>query len=104
RKARRARVHGRGAARRVAGRSLRPMSLTASAVLFGDQNVEAQNDAEPAGQAEAFPFVASVSGTAQQVNVYVRSTATLRVALYSDASGRPGSLLTSGTTTPAAAP
>ena len=52
-----------------------------------------------AGRAEAFRFEETMAGMAQQISVYVpaQTTATTLLAgLYSDKSGSPGSLLTSG--------
>jgi hypothetical protein len=71
---------------------------TSGSVLFGDQNLESQGDAEPSGQAEAFPFTAATGGTASTITVYVGNAATLNVALYGDSGGTPGSLIASGST------
>jgi hypothetical protein len=68
-------------------------------VLLGDQNIESIVASNPAGSAEAFSFVDQISGTPTSINVYVdaRNRATTLVAgLYSDRSGHPGSLLTTG--------
>ena len=75
---------------------------TATAVLFGEQNIEPTVDNNSPGMAEAFPFAGKLSGTTQAVAVYVdsRNRATQLVAgVYSDANGQPGSRLASGTLT-----
>src|SRR5581483_3369430 len=45
----------------------------ASAVLLGDQQIEATVDTNGAGSAEAFPFTAQSGGTATSIAVYVDS-------------------------------
>jgi hypothetical protein len=70
-----------------------------AAVLFGDRTVEPHAYATAAGRPHSFPFIDSVSGSAQSVSVYLgsRSHAKKLIAgLYSDRHGRPGSLLGSG--------
>ncbi len=70
-----------------------------SAMLLGDQTVEPHPDSNAAGQAEAFRAVALLSGTVAQLSTYVdafSAAGSLRVGLYSDSGGHPGSLLTSG--------
>lgn len=70
-----------------------------TSVLLGDSSVMSTLDENSAGTAEAFPFTASTSGMAQSISVYLdpRSAAkTLVAAVYKDASGRPSSLLASG--------
>jgi hypothetical protein len=74
-------------------------STATSTVLLGDQAVESNPDSLSGGQAEAFPFPARASGIARGVHVYIDSfntATTLFVGLYSNAGGRPGSLLGSG--------
>jgi outer membrane protein assembly factor BamB len=69
-------------------------------VLLGDPTIEASPDSNTAGKAEAFRTTASSSGTLTRLTVYVPSTnaaPTLVTGLYSDASGKPGTLLTHGT-------
>jgi hypothetical protein len=75
-------------------------TTAADPVLFGNQTVESSTDNNQAGLAEAFPFSGHISGTAHSIAVYVDSHSTARTvlaALYADSSGRPGSLLASGT-------
>ena len=75
-------------------------TTAANPVLFGNQTVESSTDNNDAGLAEAFPFSGHVSGTAHSIDVYLDSHSTARTvlaALYSDSSGRPGSLLASDT-------
>ena len=73
----------------------------ATAVLLGDTVVEWQHDFLPAGQAEAFQLTAPSSGLAGAVHVYIDSgsaAGTLIAGLYSAGSGRPGTLLSTGST------
>ena len=78
------------------------LTATASAnakVLFGDMNQANYADSNPAGTAQAFQFVANTAGSASDIDVYVNSgstASTLSVGLYSDANGKPGSLVASG--------
>ncbi len=75
-------------------------ATTTDPVLFGNQAVESGTDNNTAGLAEAFPFSGHISGTARSVDVYIDSHSTAKTvlaALYADSSGRPGSLLASGT-------
>jgi hypothetical protein len=61
--------------------------------------VESLHGSLTAGQAEAFPFAGGASGATGAVHVYIdsRNTArTLIVALYTNANGHPGSLLSAG--------
>ena len=78
------------------------LTATASAnakVLFGDMNQANYADSNAAGTAQAFQFVANTAGSASDIDVYVNSgstASTLSVGLYSDANGKPGSLVASG--------
>jgi outer membrane protein assembly factor BamB len=68
-------------------------------VLIGDQQVEASDDSDPAGVAEAFRTTATTTGTVTRLSVYVgpTSTATRLVAgIYTDSGGHPGALLGQG--------
>ncbi len=70
------------------------------ATLIGDDTVQTDRLALSGGQAAAYQYVAAQSGLASVVRVYVdagSSTPTLRVALYSDQNGAPGSILSRGT-------
>ncbi len=98
-----------GATELIAGTSPAPSShrprfrseANATAVLLGDTVVEWQHDLLPAGQAEAFQLTASSSGLAGAVHVYIGSgsaAGTLIAGLYSAGSGRPGTLLSTGST------
>jgi hypothetical protein len=67
--------------------------------LFGDRTIEAADDSNTAGVAEAFTTTAPTAGTVRKLTVYVASgsTATTLVAgLYADAGGHPGALLAAG--------
>jgi RHS repeat-associated protein len=76
--------------------------LRAQTVLIGDQTIESNLDSNATGLAEAFPATASASGPVGSVNLFLdeSSVATkIYVGIYQDASGKPGSLLTQGSTT-----
>jgi hypothetical protein len=67
--------------------------------LLGSNTVQGSADNNPAGEAEAFQFTATASGTADTLTFYVDSGSAatgLNVGVYSDANGQPGSLLTDG--------
>lgn len=69
-------------------------------VLLGTGALQGGTDSNPAGMAEAFLTTAAVSGSADTLRLWIEgtSTATRVVAgIYSDAGGRPGALLASGT-------
>ncbi len=71
-----------------------------STYLFGDQTIEAGNDSNVAGVAEAFQTTSATTGTLRKLTVYVAagSAATTVVAgLYADNGGHPGALLAQGT-------
>ena len=68
--------------------------------LLGDATVQPDRVALPGGQAAAYQYVAAQSGLASVVRVYVdagTSSPSLRVAIYEDQNGSPGSLLSQGT-------
>jgi chitodextrinase len=68
-------------------------------LLLGSNTVQGSADNNPAGEAEAFQFTATASGTADTLTFYVDSGSAatgLNVGVYSDANGQPGSLLTDG--------
>ena len=68
-------------------------------LLLGSNTVQGSADNNPAGEAEAFQFTATASGTADTLTFYVDSGSAatgLNVGVYSGANGQPGSLLTDG--------
>ena len=74
----------------------------AADVLVGSPTLAAHADFNPAGATEAFSFTAAAAGTVAKLNLYVAGTPTAtsaQIALYGDASGHPGTLLTQGTIT-----
>jgi hypothetical protein len=80
---------------------------TAPISLVGDQAIEPGNDSDAPGQAEAFQFTASTSGSANRLSVYLdtsNSATSVVVGLYaSDTAGtNPGALLAQGTIKPTA--
>jgi hypothetical protein len=69
------------------------------AILIGDQTIQPQRVTIPTGQAAAYPFVATQSGQASLVQLFVdagTSTPVIRVALYTDRNGVPGEILSQG--------
>lgn len=69
-------------------------------VLVGDSAVSPSLDMNVPGQAEAFEYTATASGTLATLVVYVDPSSTavgLVAGLYSNANGHPGGLLTQGT-------
>jgi hypothetical protein len=79
-----------------------PVSATVPAalpqVVAGNQQVEPDGNAEPAGTAEAYPAT-SAGGTVRSVSIYVDSDSTahsLFAGIYDDAAGHPGQLLAEG--------
>ena len=79
-----------------------PFADAAGQTLLGNQTVEASTDSNTAGSAEAFPATASASGSVSTITLYVdarSSASSIRVGLYTDANGHPGTLLTSGSLT-----
>ncbi len=68
-------------------------------MLMGDQDLGSYADSNNAGMTQAFHYTATTSGNASDIELYVNSgtTATsVYVGLYSDVSGKPGSLLALG--------
>lgn len=81
----------------VSGLIAKPKTRTV--VLLGNQRVASNRDSESAGRSEAFPFTSLRNGRVVALHVYVdRSTRARVVAagIYSNAAGRPGWLLASG--------
>ena len=77
-------------------------STAASSVLVGNEQLQSASDNNPAGMAQAFAYTATASGTTSDIDLYVNTgtTATkVLVGVYSDSSGKPGSLLASGSIT-----
>ncbi|MDQ6670393.1 MAG: fibronectin type III domain-containing protein, partial [Chloroflexota bacterium] len=81
--------------------STAPLGL---ATLLGDQTIQSEGVIIASGQAAAYQFTAAQSGLASLVRLYVDAGTTanvVRVALYSDLAGAPGTILAQGS---AAAP
>jgi hypothetical protein len=79
------------------GAAARPQS--SGTVLLGSQNIASSRDSDSPGEAEAFQFAASASGTLGTLSVYVdssNSSTQLVVGLYSSSGQNPGTLLTQG--------
>ena len=87
-----------GMASIASGATVFRSSALTTTKLAGDSSVESTVDSEHPGQAEAFPMVASTSGTVTSASFYLDATnaaRNVRVGLYSDGGGHPGTLLTS---------
>jgi hypothetical protein len=70
------------------------------ATLVGDQAIQPEHVALAVGQAAAYQYVASQSGKASLIRLYVdagTTAAVVRAALYSDLDGAPGAILSLGT-------
>ncbi len=73
-----------------------------NSVLFGSQTAQGQLDDNALGTAEAFQVTASASGTVTKLSIFLDASstgATLVAGLYSDAGGRPGTLIAQGSST-----
>jgi hypothetical protein len=69
------------------------------ATLIGDDTVQLEHVTLSGGNATAYQYVASQSGQASVVRLYVDAGSTapvVRVALYSDQNGAPGTILSQG--------
>ena len=76
-------------------------AAASAAMLLGDTSLEPTGDGNQSGQAQAWPYTATASGTTGSIKFYLNGgngAPKAFVGLYSDASGHPGSLLTSGST------
>ena len=83
----------------TASTSLQPPLASGTSLLLGEESVMSTLDQNAAGTAEAFPFAATLTGTARSITVFLdtRNTArTLVAAVYADSNGEPSSLLASG--------
>ena len=68
-------------------------------MLLGDQSMAPSADSNNAGVAQAFAYQATASGMTTDIELYVNSGTTaskLLLGIYSDANGKPRSLLASG--------
>ena len=84
-------------ARRTTSR-LRPLQR-GIATLLGDQTIQTERVSLAAGQAAGYQFTAAHSGLASVVHLYVDAGTTanvVRVGLYSDVAGAPGTILAQG--------
>jgi hypothetical protein len=71
----------------------------AGTLLLGTQTIQSSADSNASGEAEGFQYTAVASGVAGTLSFYVNSgnsATTLKLGIYSDNSGRPGNLLSSG--------
>jgi hypothetical protein len=87
----------------VSGDASFTTASNAPVVLVGDKNIEAQQDYNPAGVAEAFQYTATASGTASKLYLYLDASSTATkvvVGVYTNtASNTPGNLLGQATIT-----
>lgn len=92
---------GSASATSPATRVVTSNSAPGGSMLMGDQNLASSPDSNPSGTVQAFQYTASASGTSSDIALYLSAgtTATqLTLGVYSDNGGRPGALLTSGST------
>jgi O-glycosyl hydrolase len=71
-------------------------------LLLGSQSIQSSSDTNASGDAEAFRYAAVASGATGTLSFYINSgnsATTLKLGVYSDNSGHPGTLLSSGTAT-----
>ncbi len=69
------------------------------ATLMGDQTIQTEHVILAAGQAASYQYLAAQSGQASLVRLYLdagSSATVVRVALYSDQAGTPGTILSQG--------
>ncbi len=88
------------AAATTAAPAVSATTATSGSVVIGDQNLEPTSDNNAVGEAQAWAYDASVTGTVSDAEIYIdagNSATTISVGLYSDAGGEPGKLLASGT-------
>jgi hypothetical protein len=74
-------------------------AVLGQATLLGDPTVRTERVSLPAGQAAAYQYVAAQSGQASVVRLYLdagSNASALRVAVYADDNGVPGTLLSQG--------
>jgi hypothetical protein len=74
-------------------------AIAGPAILIGDQTIQTERVSLTAGQAASYQYVATQSGQASLVRVYLdpgSSATVVRVALYSDQAGAPGTILAQG--------
>jgi hypothetical protein len=71
-----------------------------SQLLIGNKVIQPQTDSNPTGSAQAYSYIAGVSGTAASISLDVAnpSTGSVQLGLYSsDVNGSPNGLLAAGT-------
>src|SRR5205823_14175931 len=76
-------------------------AFAGQATLLGEETLYSNRVSLPAGQAAAYQYEVSQSGQASVVRLYVDAGTTapaVRVAVYSDLDGIPGTLLSQGST------
>jgi len=88
----------------VGGAASNAVSFTVTAsqaptILLGDSNIESTVDYNALGQAQAWPYTASATGTVSTLSFYADSSTgngPYIEGIYADAGGAPGALLASG--------
>jgi hypothetical protein len=74
-------------------------AIAGPATLLGDQTIQTERVTLPAGQAASYQYVAAQSGQVSLLRLYLdpgSSATVVRVALYSDQAGTPGTILSQG--------
>jgi hypothetical protein len=77
-----------------------PTPPPSGTVLLGSNTLQGTSDFDPANTAEAFRYTATANGSTGTLAFYVDSgnaATSIKVGIYSDNAGQPGTLLTSGT-------
>lgn len=67
-----------------------------ASTLFGTTTIQSTSDSLTGTHSEAFRYESSIAGTASAIEIYLTSTTGAKVALYSESSSKPASLLASG--------
>jgi hypothetical protein len=74
-------------------------AVAGPATLLGDQTVQTERVTLAAGQAASYQYIAAQSGQVSLVRLYLdagSSATVVRIALYSDQAGTPGTILSQG--------
>jgi len=74
-------------------------AVAGPATLLGDQTIQTEQVTLAAGQAASYQYIAAQSGQVSLVRLYLdagSSATVVRVALYSDQTGTPGTILSQG--------
>jgi hypothetical protein len=73
-----------------------PASPAQATTLFGNTTIESSGDSLSGAHSEAFRYESAVAGTATGVSIYLTSTTGVKIALYAESEGKPGTRLGTG--------